>query len=366
METPVTINGWTLGDAMEPFISPDGQYLIWNSENNGIDTKLYYGTRVNDTTWNFVGEVVGVNQIAGSQLNAVPDLDSNGIFIWTSARGYPQETNNLWMGEFSSGTVSNIRRVRGDFYKDSQYGWIEMDHGISLDGQILVTNNARFAGSRCNGPCDTEMGLAQKVNDSTFLTLANSQSIMANINQSNYVYYAPYITPDLLELYWTRIPDTITSPNDIGEIMVATRQNTSSPFGQPHVLFTSNIMLDFNEAPCLTTDKQKMYYHRKINDTFEIYMRHRMMLLPTESGSKQSSIKIFPNPAKDYLQIQYLKSWEAGTLIIYNSQGREIKRVKIQSEDQRINTSDLVPGNYKLIILESDQAIHNASFIIHN
>ena len=242
---PVTLNGWTLGDAMEPFISPDEQYLIWNSDNNGVDTKLYYATRVNDSTWNFVGEIQGANQPNNPQLNAVPDLDSNGVFIWTSARGYPQESNNLWMGDFNAGTVSNIRRVRGDFYKDPLKGWIEMDHGISLDGQILVTNNARFAGSKCNGPCDTEMGLAQKVNDSTFNTLPNSSTIMAAINQSNYVFYAPYISPNLLEIYYTRIPDTVFSPTDMGEIMVATRSNTSAAFGQPQVLWTSNIFFRF-------------------------------------------------------------------------------------------------------------------------
>ena len=57
-EINVTINGLTF-DAMEPFISSNGNYLFFNNINNGINTKLYYATRVNDSTFNFVGELFG-------------------------------------------------------------------------------------------------------------------------------------------------------------------------------------------------------------------------------------------------------------------------------------------------------------------
>jgi len=57
-EMVVTINGLSF-DAMEPFISPDGNYLFFNNLNDGVNTKLYYATKVNDLTFNFVGELNG-------------------------------------------------------------------------------------------------------------------------------------------------------------------------------------------------------------------------------------------------------------------------------------------------------------------
>ena len=50
LEIDVTINGLSF-DAMEPFISADGNYLFFNNKNDGIDTKLFYATKINDSTF---------------------------------------------------------------------------------------------------------------------------------------------------------------------------------------------------------------------------------------------------------------------------------------------------------------------------
>ncbi len=57
-EIEVTING-LLFDAMEPFISLNGNHLFFNNLNDGINTKLYYATKINDSTFNYVGELIG-------------------------------------------------------------------------------------------------------------------------------------------------------------------------------------------------------------------------------------------------------------------------------------------------------------------
>ena len=201
-EIEVTINGLSF-DAMEPFMSPDGNYLFFNNLNDGINTKLYYATKVNDSTFNYAGELLGANQTTSPQLDAVADMDSSGNFYWTSTRNYPAELNNLFHGTFNAGTVSNIARVQGDFNMNTP-GWLVMDHGISLDGQFLYFNNARFDNASCQGPCETILGIAQKSNASTFNTLPNSAVILQNINDANYIYYAPCISSDNLELYFTR------------------------------------------------------------------------------------------------------------------------------------------------------------------
>ena len=271
-EIDVNITGLTF-DAMEPFLSADGNYLFFNNINDGINTKLFYATKINDATFSFVGELNGTNQITAPHLDAVADMDANGNFYWTSTRNYPAELNNLFRGNFANGNVTNISRVQGDFNKNIP-GWLVMDHGISLDGQFLYFNNARFDETTCQGPCETTIGIAQKVNNTTFNTISNSATILEHINDSNYIYYAPCISSDNLELYYTRyIKGNITS-STLFEICVAVRNNATVVFSEPKVLFSEPIA-NLIEAPTLTTDKNTMYYHKKTTNSHKIVMRQR-------------------------------------------------------------------------------------------
>jgi len=275
IEIEVTINNLSF-DAMEPFLSPDGNYLFFNNINDGINTKLYYATKVNDSTFNYEGELIGTNQTATPHLDAVADMDIDGNFYWTSTRNYPTELNNLFHGTFSNGTVSNIERVQGDFNMHIP-GWLIMDHGISLDGQFLYFNNARFDDTNCQGPCETTLGIAQKDNATTFSIFPNSSTILQNINDANYIYYAPCISSDNLELYFTRyLKGEITSSTTF-EICVAVRSNSSSEFSIPSVLFSENIS-NLIEAPTLTVDKKIIYYHQKTSNSHKIMMRYRNTL----------------------------------------------------------------------------------------
>ncbi len=272
-EINVTITDLSF-DAMEPFISADGKYLFFNNKNDGINTKLFYATKVNDSTFNYVGELFGANQSTPPHLDAVADMDANGNFYWTSTRNYPSELNNLFHGTFNTGNINNFERLQGDFNMGIP-GWLTMDHGISLDGDFLYFNNARFDDSNCQGPCETIIGIAQKVNASTFNIIPNSDTILQNINDPNYIYYAPCISSDNLEFYYTRYLKGEISVNTIFEICVAVRKNTEEAFSIPQVLF-SNPISNLIEAPAITTDKTIIYYHKKISDTHKIMLRYRL------------------------------------------------------------------------------------------
>lgn len=268
----VTINGLSF-DAMEPFISPNGNILFFNSLNDGLETKLYYAIKVNDSTFTYVGELSGANQTTSPQLDAVADMDVHGNFYWTSTRDYPAELNNLFHGVFDAGTISDIGRVQGDFNKNIP-GWLVMDHGISLDGQFLYFNNARFDDTTCQGPCETTLGIAEKVNATTYNTISNSADILQNINDPNYIYYAPCISSDQLELYYTRYKKEEITVNTTFEMCVAVRDDVGAEFSIPKVLFSETIA-NLVEAPTLTVDKNIMYYHQKTSDSHKILMRYR-------------------------------------------------------------------------------------------
>ncbi len=271
-EIDVTILGLTF-DAMEPFISPDKNYLFFNNLNDGITTKLFYATKINDSTFTFAGEVLGTNQSTPPHLDAVADLDSAGNFYWTSTRDYPAELDNLFHGEFNAGNVTMIDRVRGDFNMNTP-GWLVMDHGISIDGRFLYFNNARFDSQNCQGPCETMIGVAEKLNATTFKTLSKSASLLQHINDPAYIYYAPCISSDNLELYYTRYLKGQVTVYTVFEICVAVRNTPNEVFSVPNILF-SEIISSLIEAPTLTPDKKIMYYHKKVGSTHKIVMRHR-------------------------------------------------------------------------------------------
>jgi hypothetical protein len=346
-EIDVTINGLSF-DAMEPFISPDGNYLFFNNLNDGINTKLYYATKVNDSTFNYTGELNGVNQATPPHLDAVADLDSVNNFYWTSTRNYPLELNNLFHGTFNNEEVTNIGRVHGDFNKNIP-GWLVMDHGISYDGQFLYYNNARFDDSNCQGVCETELGIAQKVNDSTFNKIAGSDSILQNIIDSGYNYYAPCISSDNLELYYTRYPrDTIT-PVTLFEICVAVRNTPTDTFSTPVVLFSEQIF-DLIEAPALTADKKIIYYHRKTVGSHKKVNRYRenplSITIPAELP-----FTIYPNPTNGKIDIKTELSYHNIKISVYTLYGETV----ITTNQTEIDISSLSSGIYYLELEMDDQ-----------
>lgn len=269
----ITINGYD-DHAMEPFLSPDGNTLFYNDLNSGPITKLHYATRETNTTFTYQGVVGGINQSENSQLDAVPDLDVQGNFYWTSTKNYPAEYDNLHYGIYANGSITQSGRLQGDFYILDP-GWLIMDHGIGFDGEYLYYNNAYFGEDNCAGPCETRMGIAQKVNDSTFLKIDDSDSILQHINDQNFKYYAPAITKDRLELYYTRYRTGELNQSSISEICVAIRSSPTAIFSEPVVLFSDTIFDKIVEAPTLTVDKQLMYYHKKIDGIHRLMVRER-------------------------------------------------------------------------------------------
>jgi len=319
-EIDVTITGLTF-DAMEPFISVDGDYLFFNNLNDGQTTRLYYAAKVNDSTFTLVGEMNGTNQLVTPYLDAVADLDELNNIYWTSTRNYPVELENLFHGTFNTGNVTNIGRVHGDFNKNIP-GWLVMDHGVSYDGQLLYYNNARFNNENCIGPCETELGIAQKVNDSTFNQIPNSDVILQTINNVNYIYYAPCITSDNLELYYTRyLKETITA-STLFEICVAVRATPSDNFSIPVVLFSETIG-ELIEAPTLTANKNIIYYHRKIAGSHKIVMRRKVGNLGIEK-SEANVFNLFPNPTNGPLEINTESNYNHLNLSIINLVGEEV------------------------------------------
>lgn len=342
-EIKVTITGLTF-DAMEPFISVDGTTLFFNSLNSGGNTNLYYASKVNDSTFTYLGLVGGCYDPSSSHLDAVASLDSINNFYWTSLRSVP----NLYRGVYHSGNVNSISKVYGTCNILSP-GWIIMDAAINFQGNLLYYSNGYFGPTytECAGvPCESILAIAQKVNDSTFNKTTYSDAVFSNVNDTNYITYAPQITKDGLELYYTRL----LKGGNTSEICVAVRNTVFDTFSLPMVIY-SNLGY-FPEAASPTTDKQKIYYHQKDHTlVYNIYMRYRTMTSGINEYIHSENLKVYPNPTNNILTIVLPHPTEEFTLSVYSSLGQELYK---NSSHTSIDISNFVNGIFFLILKQND------------
>ncbi|MDX2173082.1 MAG: T9SS type A sorting domain-containing protein [Bacteroidota bacterium] len=333
-EKAVTIVGYTL-DAMEPHLSTDGNAMFFNSLNNGINTSLHYAAKVNDTVFNYVGLVPIVNQTITPRLDAVASLDTANNFYWVSTRTWPTIIENLQRIRFLTAGYSNFGRVYGDFYINAP-NWLIMDAAVNYYGDKLIYCNAWF--NSCTGgvPCKASMGMAQKINDSTFNKMPTTNTVFAAINDTvNYIVYAPCLTKDELELYYTRLLKNGTQT----EIMVASRSNTNNAFGTPTLLIGSPAIAP--EAATLTSDKSKLYFHKKMGATYKLFLRYRASVTKINEIQNKNNIIVYPNPTTDYV---FVNSEEEMTLRLFSIDGTTI----LSTKNNKVNLTELAKGIYFL------------------
>ncbi len=352
-EIKVNITGMSF-DAMEPFISSDGNTLFFNSLNSGGNTNLYYANKVDDTTFTFEGLVEGTYDPTPDHLDAVASLDSLNNFFWVSLRGYPVPMENLHCGKYDDGVVSDCTRVYGDFNRYEfayPFGWLIMDAAIDYSGEFLYFCNAKFdfLGLTCAGiPCESKIGLAAKENDSTFNKLPSSEATFALINDTaNYIIYAPQVTKDGLEIYFTRLLKGSFNT----EICVSVRNSVEEPFSAPLVLHSN---LGFvPEAASPTLDKQKIYYHQK-DETgiFHIYLRNRIVVASDPDFFDSDMLQIYPNPTNGMLEINLPYPNESFTCQVHDAFGKEIYTI---TDNTSIDLSLFSNGIYFLSVIQNDK-----------
>jgi Tol biopolymer transport system component len=254
---PVTIDGYSM-DAMEPFISPGGQYLFFNNSNSLHTTNLYYATRIDDVTWMFQGEIGGVN--TEGPLNAVPSMDMNDVFYFVSTRSYATTYSTIYSGNVSNGSVSNIAIVPS-ISKDTP-GDVNFDQCISPDGNTLYFDDGVF---NVSGQLQQASIAIVQRSGNQFARLKNSVQIMKQINKGGWN-YAPDISASGLEFFFTRFDNTKSGA--LPTIYTATRSKMSKPFGKPKKI---EAITGFAEAPALSPDQKSLYYHLDVSGTFQIY-----------------------------------------------------------------------------------------------
>ena len=252
----VTIRGYHT-DAMEPFITKDGRYLLFNNSNDPrVDTNLQYATRIDDLTFQYAGSIRGANSAV---LDGVPSMDANGQLYFISTRSYAQNLATIYHGRFEQGALSGLEVTGGLLPKKK--GSLIFDAEISADGSTLFAVDGKFSGDPVPDSADIFIAIRD---GSRFRRLPESAAILKNVNTSA-LEYAPAVSADLLELFFTRGPRMFQkSP----VILHASRTRADEPFGVPRPV---PLITGFVEAPSLSKDGCWLYFHKNDGGRFAIY-----------------------------------------------------------------------------------------------
>jgi hypothetical protein len=257
---PVTIEGYS-GSAMEPFISRDGDYLLFNTSNvaPNIPT-LQFATRVNAQAFKYQGEISGEAVNEPEALSGTPTMAEDGELYFVSPRSYSQTLSTIYSGQFSSGVVSGVHLVAG--VSGGTPGTVDFDVEVSSDGQQLYVSVGHFEADGM-GPTHASIALFDKVGQG-FVPDPHSAKLLHKVNGAGQLDYAASISTNGLELFFTRASPELGEPPAIYR---AARSSVSRPFA--HVQRVAAIT-GFAEAPSISADGSTLYYHALIGGQYKI------------------------------------------------------------------------------------------------
>jgi hypothetical protein len=139
---------------------------------------------------------------------------------------------------------------------------VMFDAEISPGGEVLFVVDGEFTG----GPNPKSADIAVVVRDGNgFRRHPASAQFMRNVNTAA-LEYAPAISADLLELFFTRAGSLGGSAAPA--IYRAARASRDEPFGVPERVAAAG---GFVEGPSLSGDGRSLYYHRLEDNRFVIY-----------------------------------------------------------------------------------------------
>lgn len=267
-EKRVEIIGYD-GDAMEPYISRDNKYLFFNNNKGPRNKELYWAQRVGDLKYQFKGEVVGVNS---EFVDGNPTMDESGNFYFITTRDLERgDFGSVYVGKFSDGKVDNLRKVSGTVNENRKM-WLNMGIEVTAKGDEMYTSYARFrVGSK--HPSEGNIRYAIKSGEG-FDFAKNEQEILRNINTKKKIEYAGEVSGDGLEIFYSQVD--LSRPPKF-KMYHAKRLSREIPFGAPELIkepFVGNEFA-FVEAPCLSSDGKRLYYHKLDDGRFYIFMLTR-------------------------------------------------------------------------------------------
>ncbi len=253
----VVISGYT-GSAMEPFVSRDGRYLLFNNSNDpATNTDIFYARLSDPFTSRYSGPVRGINTAA---LEGTPTMDRSDKLYFVSTRSYDTTSCTIHAAQFRDGAATSIQLV--DSICRHEPGVVNFDVDIDAAGTTMIYVDSRFGADRQPQTADLELAEWQ---GGRFVRSPTGASVLAAVN-SDALEYAPALSKDGLTLWFTRA--TLTPSLEPPQIWRARREARTQPFANPVRL---EGLGDFVEGPALSPDENWLYFHRRVGSSFHIF-----------------------------------------------------------------------------------------------
>jgi hypothetical protein len=205
-------------------------------------------------------------------------MDINNKFYFINTIEYLDTTSpnyllSIFRADYSNGTLMNIEslpNLKNDRPPGQEpvIGELNFDAEINSDGDLLYFVAGIFSGKPL--PDEADIGVAINVNG-VITVKVDSSDEFAFVN-TDALEYAPSISIDGLELFFTRAIGSIHTGLDFG-IYVASRSSVSEPWD--HVKRLESITGDVTEAPSISFDGMLLYYHQKISNVYRVHVVER-------------------------------------------------------------------------------------------
>lgn len=254
----VTIRGYDR-DAMEPFITRDGKYLLFNNSNDpSVDTNLHYGESFDAVTFDYRGEI---EALKSAKLDAVASMSAAGELFFISTRSYDDSLSTVYRSHFTAGIASAPLLVPG--VSLNARGSLVFDLDVSPDGNALIVADGTFSGGAT--PDSANLAFLTREGDS----FRRDKVLMFGAVNTDALEYAPALSADGLELYFTRFaPAWLLPLSKPPAIYLARRPSRTDAFGPAERVAAID---GFAEAPSLSPDERALYFHKKVGDRYEIW-----------------------------------------------------------------------------------------------
>lgn len=250
---PVQITGYA-DHAMEPFVTRDGRYLLFNNRNAPPDsTDLHVASRVDDSTFRYVGPLATVNS---ATLDAVPTATADGTLYFVSLRAYAATSSTIFRAPLrgdSAGAAEPVVEVA-----PPGRGLLDFDVDVAADGASLVVARGRFTGGEL--PREADLQLYTRAGGRWRQAPADD-STFASIN-SGALEYAPAMSADGLALCFTRL-----ERGGAPVLLLARRARITDPWGAPRRIVGPEGLA---EAGTWSPDGRTLYFHAMVDGRYVI------------------------------------------------------------------------------------------------
>ena len=252
------------GDAMEPFVTRDGRWLLFNNRNGPRDqTDLFVARREVDGGYRYVGALSGANS---SALDGVASVDRRGNFFFVSTRDFDRSGNTLWTGRLADGAATDIRPLASDF-TPKRLLRLNIDLEISADGERLYVAENRWNLLR-GRPSTSDLAIAAR-DGARFVRQRDSDAVMRAVNTAA-LEYAPATSEDQLTLYFTRW--NAAKRGAVPEMYVSRRTRTDTAWGAPVRVVAAS---GFVEGPTVLPGGCEIMYHARIGEAYRLFTVRR-------------------------------------------------------------------------------------------